>query len=92
MEAKEVLRSVKDPELGVSIVDMGLVYGVEVDGKTAHVTMTLTTPMCPAAGFLVARVEGALRDAGYVPHVDVTFDPPWSPDMMSDELRKKFGF
>lgn len=88
----DILREVKDPELGVSIVDMGLIYGAEEEGDVARVEMTLTTPTCPAAALLVGEVEGALREAGYEPEVELTFSPPWTPDKMSKELREKMGF
>jgi metal-sulfur cluster biosynthetic enzyme len=83
---KESLRAVIDPELGENVVDLGLIYFVAVDERsTAHVVMTTTTRGCPAVGYLKDGVE---RAACIVPgvtaaEVAVTYEPPWSPDMMS---------
>lgn len=87
------LRGVIDPELGQNLVDLGLIYFVAVDdGAKAHVVMTTTTPGCPAVGYLK---DGVQRAALAVPGVDaaevaITYDPPWSPDMMAgpDGLRR----
>lgn len=91
-DVMDALRKVNDPELGVSIVDLGLIYDVAVEGKKAKVTMTLTTPMCPLGGFMLSNVEDAIRGLGLEPEVDLTFDPPWSPERIAPELKKKFGF
>ena len=82
----QALRTVIDPELGRSVVDLGLIYFVAVDGGgTAHIVMTTTTAGCPAVGYLR---EGIQRAASSVPGVNsaevaVTYDPPWSPDMIN---------
>jgi metal-sulfur cluster biosynthetic enzyme len=90
-DVMKALALVKDPEIGLSIVEMGLVYGVSVSGKKAKVTMTLTSPMCPLGGLIISEVEAAVRKAGYEPEVELVFDPPWSPDRMSPDLRKKLN-
>lgn len=83
---RDSLRAVIDPELGENVVDLGLIYFVAVDDRsTAHVVMTTTTRGCPAVGYLKDGVE---RAACAVPgvaaaEVAVTYDPPWTPDMMS---------
>ncbi len=90
-----VLRDkVMDPELGVNIVDLGLVYNVEIDEGRISIDMTLTTPGCPLAGTLAAQAEQVLREAfaGYEVEVNLVFDPPWSPDRMSEEARRMLGF
>jgi len=87
----EKLKEVIDPELGISIVDLGLIYGVEVEGKKVKVKLTLTTPLCPLGGFVIASVEEKIRELGYEPEVELTFDPPWTPERMSPELKRKFG-
>ena len=76
------LRAVLDPELGMSIVDLGLVYGVEVRDATVRVTMTLTTPGCPLQGAMTGWVREAVMLVPGVENVDVelTFDPPWTPE------------
>ena len=83
---RESLRAVIDPELGENVVDLGLIYFVAVDDSaTAHVVMTTTTPGCPAVGYLkdgVQRAALAVKGVSAV-EVAVTYDPPWTPDMMS---------
>lgn len=94
-EVLEVLRQrVVDPELGMNIVDLGLVYDVSIEGDRISVDMTLTTPGCPLAGTLAAQVEEVLRRSfeGYDVDVNLVFDPPWSPERMSEEARRALGF
>jgi metal-sulfur cluster biosynthetic enzyme len=79
------LRDVFDPELGMSIVDLGLVYAVEIDGARVRVTMTLTTEGCPLHD---SMIEWVRRAVGAIPGVDdvdvtITFDPPWTPDRIA---------
>ena len=87
-------KTVYDPEIPVNIYDLGLIYGVEVDGECdATITMTLTTPHCPVAETMPGEVElrassvPGIRDA----EVDLVWDPPWSPEKMSDEARLELG-
>lgn len=91
----EALRSVMDPELGVNIVDLGLVYGVEqYEDGDVYVTMTVTTPACPIGSFLEQQVRWAVMsmpDVGAV-EVEVVHTPPWSPTMMSDAARATLGW
>jgi len=85
-----VLKTVYDPEIPVDIYELGLVYGVEVtDDAEVHVTMTLTTPMCPVAETLPPEVEDKIRNVMGVKDVtlDLVWDPPWSIEMMSDAAR-----
>lgn len=91
----DLLGEVIDPELGVNIVDLGLVYHVRMEAGTAHVTMTLTAPGCPLGGYLEDAVRGALAAAPGVRDVAVrlVFDPPWNPDaMMSDAAKDLLGW
>ena len=89
-EVIEVLRNVYDPEIPVNIYELGLIYEVNVDDDAnVHVLMTLTSPMCPVAESLppeveerVARVEGVASA-----RAEVTWDPPWEPDMMSEAAK-----
>lgn len=91
----EVLHTVYDPELPVNIYELGLVYDIKIDeGGVVNITMTLTAPACPVAGDIifdvqqkVSAIEG-VSDA----HVQLTFDPQWTKDMMSDEARLELGF
>jgi FeS assembly SUF system protein len=90
----EQLKTVFDPEIPVNIYELGLIYQVTVaaDGAT-QVTMTLTTPMCPAAEELPPEVETKARGVPGVTSVqlDLVWDPPWSPDMMSDAAKLDLG-
>lgn len=86
----DLLGEVVDPELGVNIVDLGLVYSVRVVTGVAQVTMTLTAPGCPLAGYLEDAVRRALVGAPGIREVAVriVFDPPWSPEAMMSETAK----
>lgn len=80
-EVWEALSGVVDPELGIDIVELGLVYGVDVSPEVIAVRMTLTTAGCPLHDVIVTGVERALhRTGGARVDVEVVFDPPWSPD------------
>ena len=84
------LKTIFDPEIPVDIYELGLIYGVEVaDDGEVHVTMTLTTPMCPVAETLPPEVEDKVRNVLGVTDVslDLVWDPPWSVDMLSDAAR-----
>lgn len=96
----QILREVIDPELGINIVDLGLVYGAQVKSlnskvKNVEITMTLTTPGCPLGGFFVEKVSEVVSAAYEIPvdQVEVKFvwDPPWIPDMMSLESKAELG-
>ena len=87
------LKDIYDPEIPVNIYDLGLIYNVEIDEGHAIVTMTLTTPHCPVAESMPAEVElrvGAVPGVGDA-EVNLVWDPPWSPDNMSDEARLELG-
>ncbi|MBD0348823.1 MAG: metal-sulfur cluster assembly factor [Thermoleophilia bacterium] len=93
-EVYEALRTVEDPELGMDIVELGLLYDVEVDAANVKVTHSLTSMGCPAG----AMIDEGIRDAaGSVPgveHVDVelVWDPAWTPERMSDDAKFILGF
>ena len=90
----DVLRNVLDPELGINIVDLGLVYGVEVDGDTVHITYTLTTMGCPIGPLIEEQMARMLADVPGVDRVDaeMVLRPPWTPEMMSEEAKAALGF
>jgi Predicted metal-sulfur cluster biosynthetic enzyme len=90
----EEIRAVIDPELGVNIVDLGLVYGAEMVDGVAHILMTTTTPACPIGSYLRDEIRRALLRVDRVLDVEVelTHDPPWSPDRMSDEAKAQLGW
>lgn len=93
-QVRQVLHTVIDPELGYNIVDLGMVYDVAVaaDG-IAHITMTTTTRGCPATTYLVEGARAAAETVPSVQAVDVelTYDPPWEPSMMSDDAKEHLG-
>ena len=91
---REALKSVIDPELGVSIVDLGLIYDVRYEDGVAEVEMTLTSPGCPLAPVIDKKIKDALKEVPEVKEltVELVWDPPWSKDLMSDELKAEFGF
>ncbi len=91
----EACRTVYDPEIPVNIYDLGLVYTVEISDEGAvNIFMTLTAPGCPVAGEMPGWVAEAVEPLPGVKQVDVelTWDPPWGMDMMSDEARLELGF
>lgn len=93
--AMEKLSAVLDPELGVSIVDLGLVYGVEISpAGVATVSMTLTTIGCPLFPVIQKDIEDRLLELPEIEDVkiDLTFDPPWSPERMTEETKIRLGF
>ena len=90
----EEIRKIYDPELPVNIYELGLIYDIKVENdKSAKIKMTLTTPNCPVAESLPEEVkEGAMQVEG-IEEVDLelVWDPPWNPNMMSDEAKQKLG-
>ena len=85
-----------DPELNVDIVSLGLIYKIDIDlkNKKAIIEMTLTTPTCPLADLILDDVKFALSKIKSLESIDVnlTFDPPWTPERMSPEAKEKLGF
>lgn len=93
-QIRSALREVIDPELGHNIVDLGFVYDITVLDGAARITMTATTPGCPASGFLK---DGALRSASRVAGIDsvdvlMTFEPAWTPSMIESATKALLGF
>jgi metal-sulfur cluster biosynthetic enzyme len=93
-DVRNALRDVLDPELGVNIVDLGLVYDIAVDANCVRITMTMTSPACPLREYIKTLVQSAILDR--VPDVesvtvDVVDDPPWSEDRMTDEGRRQLS-
>ncbi len=93
-EVVEALRQVEDPELGMDIVELGLFYGAEVEGEDVKVTYTLTSMGCPAGAMIQEDIERVVREIPGVADVqsELTFDPPWTPDRMSDDAKFILGF
>jgi metal-sulfur cluster biosynthetic enzyme len=90
----EALRSVEDPELGMDIVELGLLYDVEVQGPRIKVLYSLTSMGCPAGPLIQQSVDEVVRSMPGVEEVDaeLTWDPPWTPDKMSDDAKFILGF
>ena len=88
------LENVIDPELGINVVDLGLIYNIHINGNKISVDMTLTTPGCPMAGMLAGSVEQAVRQAfeGADVEVSLIWDPPWTPDRLSEAARQQLGY
>jgi metal-sulfur cluster biosynthetic enzyme len=90
----EALRAVEDPELGMDIVELGLLYDVEVEGPKVKVIHTLTSMGCPVGPMIQENVDQVVRAMPEVEDVEVelTWDPPWSPEKMSDDAKFILGF
>ena len=93
-EVIEALRQVEDPELGMDIVDLGLLYDVEVEGPRVKVTHSLTSMGCPVGPLIQEDINRVASELPGVEDVDVelTWDPPWTPDRMSDDAKFILGF
>ena len=89
---REALKKVIDPELGVSIVDLGLIYDVKVNRTKIKVIMTLTTPGCPLAPVIDKLVREAIKPLGeYEVELELVWEPAWTKEMMSEEAKLKLG-
>ena len=93
-QVREILRGVYDPDLHINIVDLGLVYGVDVKGEEVDVKMTLTSPACPYGPYLIHQVKDTVQALKGIAKADVevVWDPPWGPAMMTEEVRLELGF
>lgn len=94
-EIKHALKHVTDPEVGINIVDLGLVYRVDIQDENVQVVMTMTSPACPLGSFIKGNVESAIREKfPGLQSVDVqlVWNPPWKPEMMSDAAKKQLGW
>jgi metal-sulfur cluster biosynthetic enzyme len=92
-DVRNALKGVKDPELHLDLVVLGLVYDIEVDEGDVHVRMSLTTPMCPVAPQIVEEATQAVLAVDGVENaeVELTFDPPWTPDRIAPLIRSSLG-
>ncbi len=91
----EVLRTVEDPEIPVNIYDLGLIYDITIkEENVVFITMTLTAPACPVAGQIAMDVQQKVSEVAGVSdvHVDLTFEPPWTMDLMSEEAKLELDF
>ena len=95
VDVREALKSVEDPEAGMNIVDLGLVYAIEARPGRVRVEMTMTSPACPVGAYLVDEAAAAIRaaaDEATEVQVDLVWEPPWTPERMSPEARGRFGW
>jgi len=88
------LTNVIDPELGLDFVELGLIYGIDVDGGEVHVTFTLTTPACPIGPQVSEQIDEFVSEIEGVTSVEssMVFTPPWSPDKMSEDAKFALGY
>jgi len=93
-EVMDALREVIDPELGLDFVELGLIYGVEVNDGNVNVTFTLTTPGCPIGPQVTEQIDEFVGELDGVKTVesDMVFTPPWSPEMMSEDAKFALGY
>jgi metal-sulfur cluster biosynthetic enzyme len=90
----QALAAIPDPEFGVNIVDLGLIYSVEAKDGDVHVVMTLTTETCPSGGWMHSGAEAAIQALAGVRsvRVDLVFEPPWTPEMLSAAAKQQLGW
>lgn len=93
-QVREALKQVEDPEVGLNIVDLGLVYDIDVDGNDVHIRMTLTSPGCPVGPQLLNGSRMVVQELEGVENVEVqlVWEPFWSPDRVNPEYRAILGF
>ena len=93
-DVEAALTNVIDPELGLDFVELGLIYGIDVDGSDVHVTFTLTTPACPIGPQVSEQIEEFVGELDGVDEVtsSMVFTPPWSPDKMSEDAKFALGY
>jgi metal-sulfur cluster biosynthetic enzyme len=93
-QVRQALKNVYDPEIGINVEDLGLVYNVEVENSTVHIDMTLTSPGCPVGPQIIGSAQ---REVGTLEGIEEVFvqlvwSPLWSPDMMSEEAKDELGY
>ena len=94
-EIRAALKEVIDPEVGINVVDLGLLYGIEVEANDVRVRLTMTSPACPLGAHLRDQAESAIRrhcPEALTVTVDLVWDPPWSPERMSEEAKRTLGW
>jgi metal-sulfur cluster biosynthetic enzyme len=93
-DVEDALTNVIDPELGLDFVELGLIYGIDIDQDRVHVTFTLTSPACPIGPQVSEQIEEFVTDLDGVDAVtsSMVFDPPWTPDKMSEDAKFALGF
>ena len=92
-DVRKALKTVKDPELGLELVALGLIYDIEIEEAHVKATISLTSPFCPVAGQIVEEVKEAIETVEGVEaaEVELTFDPPWTPERIPPLIRASLG-
>jgi len=87
------LREVYDPEIPLSVVDLGMIYEIQIEDKKISITMTLTSPMCPMGSYIQMLIEQAIEKSfkDHQLEIKLTFDPPWTPERININKRKELG-
>jgi len=94
-DVRRALGTVEDPEAGMSVIELGLVYGIALEHGRVRVEMTMTSPACPAATYIVDEAAAAIRAVapeGTDVEVQLVWEPPWTPERMSEAARERFGW
>jgi len=93
-EIREILKKVIDPEIGIDVVSLGFIYDIKVKGNDIKITMTLSSPGCPLASYILSNIEEQIKEKlkDYKVNIDLTFDPPWSPDKMEKWAKEQLGY
>jgi len=91
---RSALHNVIDPEVGMNIVDLGLIYGIEISGLKLCINLTMTTPACPMGDMIMEDVRYTLTDLAPAAEIEINlvWEPPWSPEKMSENARGHFGW
>lgn len=89
----EILGDIYDPEIPIDIVNLGLIYGVSIEDKKVNINMTMTSPGCPAAQQIVTEARLLIEDLPDVEeaNIEIVWDPPWTPEMMSEAAKESLG-
>lgn len=87
------LKAVSDPEIGMDVVNLGLVYDIQINGDRVYIKMTMTAPTCPVTPWILAEAQKVVENIDGVEAADIelVWDPPWNPSMMSDEAREQLN-
>ncbi len=92
-EVLEVLKNVSDPEIGMDVVNLGLVYDVQINGNDVYIKMTMTAPTCPVTPWILSEAQKEVENLADVEAADIelVWDPQWNPDMMTDYAREQLN-
>ncbi len=93
-KVRNALYSVIDPELGIDVVNLGLIYGIDIDDESVTITMTLTTPGCPLHESMSSAVYNAIRtlDPDKEVKINLVWEPPWTPERLTDQAKEMLGW